>query len=538
MLRLPTGRVASRAVAAAALVATAIAASPAAAQGTLRIAMTASDIPTTTGMPNNGFEGMRFLGYPVFESLVLWELGRADAPADLRPGLATSWKQDPKDPATWIFTLRQGVKFHDGTAWNADAFVWNMDRYFDPKSKQSEPPAAGLTRVRVPYVKSYAKINDTTVSVTTVRPMSYFPQLMVWPLFASPQGWAKAGSWAEFAKAPAGTGPFRLAKWESRKSAELVKNAAYWDPQRMAKLDRIILVPIPEASTRISALRSGQVDWIEVPAPDAIPSLKAAGMQVLLNSYPHYWPWMFNMAREDSPFRDVRVRQAANYCVDRGAMVKMLGGIAEPSVGFFNAKHPNFGRPSQQYTYDPAKAKQLLAAAGWDGKKVPVKVMISTSGSGQMLPLPMNELLQQQLATCGFDVQFDVVEWNLVLTAWRSGPLSKESRGVDALNISSPSMDIATMARYLLSANGSPNGANWGHFRSEAYDQILKRVELSSDFDTMNRGVTAAHQIIVDEAPYLFVVHDLNPRAITPKVKGVVQAQSWFLDLTRVWMEK
>ena len=78
------------------------------AQGTLRIAMTASDIPITTGMPNNGFEGMRFFGCPVFESLVLWDLSRADQPADLRPGLATAWKQDTSDPATWIFTLRRG----------------------------------------------------------------------------------------------------------------------------------------------------------------------------------------------------------------------------------------------------------------------------------------------------------------------------------------------------------------------------------------------------------------------------------------------
>ena len=75
------------------------------------IGMTAADVPTTTGMPNNGFEGMRFLGYPVFESLVLWDLSRADTVAGLKPGLATSWKQDPKDAATWIFTLRRDVKF-------------------------------------------------------------------------------------------------------------------------------------------------------------------------------------------------------------------------------------------------------------------------------------------------------------------------------------------------------------------------------------------------------------------------------------------
>ena len=83
--------------------------------GTLRIAMTAADVPTTTGMPNNGYEGMRFLGYPIFEGLVLWDLSSADKLADIRPGLAESWSQNKNDPTKWTFNLRKGVKFHDGT---------------------------------------------------------------------------------------------------------------------------------------------------------------------------------------------------------------------------------------------------------------------------------------------------------------------------------------------------------------------------------------------------------------------------------------
>src|ERR1700761_9303894 len=112
------------------LAAAAFSVPPASAQDkVLRIAMTASDIPTTTGMPNNGFEGMRFLGYPIFEGLVLWDLAHTDRVADLRPGLAEKWEQAPDDNKTWIFHLRQGVKFHDGTDFNADAVIWNLDRY-------------------------------------------------------------------------------------------------------------------------------------------------------------------------------------------------------------------------------------------------------------------------------------------------------------------------------------------------------------------------------------------------------------------------
>ena len=104
--------------------------SPASAQDkVLRIAMTASDIPTTTGMPNNGFEGMRFLGFPIFEGLILFDLTKTDQLASLRPGLAEKWEQAPDDKKTWIFHLRKGVKFHDGTDFNADAVIWNLERY-------------------------------------------------------------------------------------------------------------------------------------------------------------------------------------------------------------------------------------------------------------------------------------------------------------------------------------------------------------------------------------------------------------------------
>src|SRR3954465_8965022 len=140
---------------------------------TLRIAMTASDVPTTAGMPNNGSEGMRFLGFPVFEPLVDWDLTRADRPADIRPGLAESWAQDAADPRKWRFTLRQGVSFHDGTAFGADAVIWNLDRFYKNDSPQFEPPAAALARGRVSIMSGYRKIDDRTVEIETSRPISY-----------------------------------------------------------------------------------------------------------------------------------------------------------------------------------------------------------------------------------------------------------------------------------------------------------------------------------------------------------------------------
>src|SRR5580698_3203623 len=158
---------------------------PANAETTLRIAMTASDIPTATGMPNNGFEGMRFLGYPIFEGLVLWDLTRTNQLAPLLPGLAEKWEQDPADNKRWIFHLRHGVKFHDGSDFNADAVIWNLDRYFNTTSPQFEAPSSAMVRSRAPVVASYKKIDDDTVSISTTRAVSYLPYMLVYVLFTS-----------------------------------------------------------------------------------------------------------------------------------------------------------------------------------------------------------------------------------------------------------------------------------------------------------------------------------------------------------------
>src|ERR1700761_4912264 len=106
----------------------AAASNPASAQGTLRIGMTASDIPLTTGQTDNGGEGMRFTGYTVYDGLINGDLSSADKPSGLVPGLATSWKVDDADKTCWVFTLRQGVKFHDGSDFKADSVVWNIDK--------------------------------------------------------------------------------------------------------------------------------------------------------------------------------------------------------------------------------------------------------------------------------------------------------------------------------------------------------------------------------------------------------------------------
>ena len=516
-----------------------VAAQAASPETTLRIAMTAADVPTATGMPNNGFEGMRFLGYPAFEGLILWDLTRTDRLATLRPGLAESWEQDA-DKKTWTFHLRQGVSFHDGTPFDADAVIWNLDRYFNKASPQYELAGAGITRSRVPIMGSYKKVDDRTVTITTTAPASYFPYMMVYVLFTAPASFAKAGhDWAKVATLPAaGTGPFKITRVVPRESVEMARWDGYWDHAKLAKVDRLRLQPIPDANSRLAALRSGQVDWIEVPPADGIPSLKAAGFTITTGSYPHVWPYFYDIGATDSPFKDVRVRQALNYCVDRAGIVALLNGTAEPAVGWLKASDPNFGAPANRYTFDPAKGKALLAQAGYGpAKPLAFKVMISSSGSGQMLPLPMNEYVQQSLHdACGVNVDADVVDWQVLLNASRYTPDSPNLKGDTALNVSSPSSDASVMARYFSSANFSPDGSNFEHWKDDAFDAALKALAEAdpNDATLITQETRKAHERLVDDPPWLYIVHDLNPRAMSTKVQGFVSPQSWFVDLTLV----
>ena len=160
------------------------------------------------------------------------------------------------------------------------------------------------------------------------------------------------------------------------------------------------------------------------------------------------------------------------------------------------------------------------------------KVMISTSGSGQMLPLPMNEYMQQNLReACGVNVTFEVTEWNTLLGATRAAPGAPILAGSVALNPSSPSSDPSVAARYFLQAFVPPNGFNWPQFRDDQFEAAFARLERATTPAEFNAAYAAAHERLVDNPPWLYIVHDLNPRAMSRRVRGFVSAQSWFIDL-------
>ncbi len=520
----------------------------------LRIAMTAADIPRTLGQPDQGFEGNRFTGIPIYDSLTQWDLSKAAAPSVLIPALANSWAVDAKDKTKWVFKLHPGIKFHDGSAFNADAVVWNVRKVLDKDAPHFDPSQVGVTASRMPTLVSARKIDDLTVELSTSEPDSFLPINLSNLFMASPAHWdaklkavpasvtvaadRSKAAWTAFAADPSGSGPFKVTRFVARERLELAANKGYWDAKRVPRIDKVVMLPMPEANARTAALLGGQVDWIEAPAPDAMPQIVQRGFKIYSNAQPHVWPWQLSFA-EGSPWLDKRVRQAANLCVDRAGMKQMLGGMMAEPKGTVEPGHPWWGNPKFDIKYDVKAAQALMTQAGFSAAKpVKVKVQVSASGSGQMQPLPMNEFVQQSLKQCFFDVQLDVVEWNTLFTNWRKGAKDPSAGGANAINVSFAAMDpFFAMVRFVSSKAFPPVSNNWGYYDNKESDKLVAAARTSFDEKTRDAALGKLHAYIVEEAPFVWIAHDVGPRAMSAKVKNVVQPKSWFIDIATMTMD-
>ena len=518
------------------------------AESVLRIGMTAADIPRTLGQPDQGFEGNRFTGIPMYDALTHWDLSQEDAPSVLIPGLATSWQVVEEDTTRWVFTLRDDVFFHDGSQFNADAVVWNVQKVLDEDAPHFDPSQIGVTTSRMPTLRSARVIDEFTVELTTSQPDAFLPLNLTNLFMASPAHWQSkydalpasvtdpaersSQAWTAFAADASGTGPFMMDSFVPRERLELVRNPNYWDPARTAQIDRVVLLPLPEANARTAALLSGQVDWIEAPSPDAIPQIESRGFVIYSNPQPHVWPWQLSFV-EGSPWLDRRVRHAANLCINREELQVFLGGLMGIPQGTVPPGHPWWGDPSFEIRYDPDAARALMAEAGFsEDNRLFVKTQTSASGSGQMQPLPMNEFVQESLRQCYFDVELDVIEWNTLFTNWRRGANDPSANGAHAINVTFAAMDpFFAMVRFVSTETFPPVSNNWGFFGDDEFDALIAAARTSFDDDERDAALARLHARIVEEAPFIWVAHDVGPRAMSPSVQGVVQPRSWFIDI-------
>ncbi len=502
----------------------------------VRFGISMADVPLTTGQPDRGAGAYKFTGLTLYDPLVAWELDVADRPGKLIPGLATEWTVNDADKTLWTFKLRDGVKFHDGAAFDADAVVWNLEKVFNKEAPQFDQRQAAQVRPRLPSIASYKKTGDMAIEIKTKAVDALFPYQMLWFLVSSPAQWEKLGKdWNKFASEPSGTGPFKLARLVPRERAELVKNEGYWNPKRIPKADRLVLIVAPEDSARTAALLSNAVDMIETPPPDAVTRLKQGGMRIEQNVTPHVWNYHPSLV-EGSPWTDIRLRKAANLAIDRDAIVKLLNGLAKPAYGQVDRTSPWFGKPTFALKYAPDEARKLMSDAGFSkANSLKTKFVVASGGTGQMLSLPMNEAIQEMFKEVYIDVAFKVVELEAMYTAWRAGAKAEMNKDITANNIAYVTSDpVYAITRFFASNQAAPVGVNWSHYKNEEVDRLINETLNTFDAAKQDALLARVHEKVVDDAVLIWVVHDTNPHALSPKIKSYVQAQHWFQDLTTI----
>jgi peptide/nickel transport system substrate-binding protein len=488
---------------------------------TLVIAMTASDIPVLdTGLAQGqGYEGLRFVANQLYDGLTKFDLTQGTEIPKIVPDLALSW-QPNADLTSWTFQLRPGVTFHDGTPWNADAAIYNLERYVDTGSDHFYPELHAQGGLSVSGIKSFTKVDDMTLRIDTNGPWSYLPTDLATVYFGSPTA-IKAEGNQGFAEKPVGTGPFRFDSLERGQRLVMLRNDTYW--AGAPKVGKVILRPIPDPTARVAALRSGEVNWIEVPPPDDVPSLTSQGFQVLTNSYDHIWPWVFDTTKP--PFDKVEVRQALNWAINRQSLVdNILKGTAEPADGFVPKANAAYRPANDVYGYDPAKAKQMLADAGYPNGFT-MTLSYPTSGSGNMVPTPMNTALQADLAAVGVTVELKPIEWAAMLNDFFAGNIPD---GADAVNISLSYQQEGFWGMWF----GSSSLINTGKYANPRVDALFAQAKTVLDGTARSDLYAQVATLLGQDAPWLVVVDDKNPRVLGGDVHGFVQPQSWFADLT------
>ncbi|RCK68000.1 hypothetical protein DT076_18250 [Desertihabitans brevis] len=497
--------------------------------GTLRIAMSAANIPFPSTPPNQGYEGYRFVGNNIYDALTRLDLDQADTLPTPQPALAESWEM-ADDLMTYTFTLRQGVTFHDGTAFDADAVVFQLDRLKNPEfefySQTDAATAASATR----YIDSWEKIDDHTVQITTTQEYTWLQWDLLSIYFPSPTVVREFGN-QDYNQHATGTGPFRMTEYVDGEVMELTRYDEYW--RGPAKLDQIILYPQPEAASRLSMLQSGEVNWAEVPSPDSMSQLEADGYQVFLGKYPHGIMPRFNMFRE--PFRDnLALRQALNYALDREGAAALMNGAGYPAKQWVYEGHPAYAPDNPGYSYDPERAKQLLAEAGYEPGELTLNFGYTTGGSGNMFPDVMMQKLQADFRAIGVEVTLTPVEWTVLISIGLDGLDSEQWEDIDVLWASPAAGMLPTGYNSSFMCKRPGGQANAAGMCDEVVDEQLTLASQQAEVADQNAHLQQMMDQAVSEAYFLFWMHDLNLRVMSPDVQGYVHPQSWWVDFTTI----
>ena len=361
----------------------------------------------------------------VFEGLV-----DVDAQGRPVPGLALSWK--PVNELTWEFALRHGVTFHDGEPFNADTVLFNLDRFFRrnlDKWGLKDVLAATSFEKTYPFVTRWEKVDDYTVRIHTSEPA---PTL--WDFIGRepmvPRAYTIKHGVDGLNERPVGTGPWKMVEWKRKTSMLFERNDAYWGTQPLVRKMRFQI--IPEGAARIAALRAGQVSLIEAVPPFDAPALaqdaklkvvsspQKLSCRIYLNARPQD---KYDSGGKDGLFSDQRVRLALNLAVNKDAIIKKIfNGYALANAS--PVATVAYGYAAQEpYPYDPARARALLAEAGFrDTNPLTLQLLFPAKHYGQSFD-EMTPAVAEMLKDVGVQVTIKPVDFATLLQTASKGTL-------------------------------------------------------------------------------------------------------------------
>ncbi len=458
----------------------------------------------------------------VYDGLVRFKSGTLTP----EPALADSWEISA-DGLTYTFHLKDGVKFHDGSAFDAAAVKYTFDRMLDENHPAHDTGPFPLAFFFSGIATTEAA-DPQTVVFTLKEPFAPFLTNLATPTgyIVSPAAVDKYGK--DFGRNPSGTGPFKFKEWRSNELVAVEKNPDYWDGA--PKADAIVFRPITDANTRVAEMLSGGLDiMVEVP-PVALSEFKNDQYQIVEAAGPHLWFLILNC--KSGPFADKKVRQAANYAVNKEALVnQVLEGTAEVAAG---PTPPAFSwaydDKLQPYPYDPDKAKALLKEAGQPNPKV--TFYVTEGGSGMLDPVAMGTAIQADLAAVGFDVKIQTFEWNTFLGEVNPGLEGK----ADMAEMAWMTNDPDTLPFLALRTEAWPDkgGFNSGYYSNPKVDELLKKARESTSLDERAGLYKQMQEIVYDDAPWVFVANWKQNAVTTAAVQGLVLQPSFLLELKDV----
>jgi peptide/nickel transport system substrate-binding protein len=438
-----------------------------------------------------------------------------DDDLNLIPWLAESWEQS-EDGLTWTFHLREGVMFSNGREMTAEDVKWSFERLIDPATGAGNAGRVGPPETQIEV------IDDYTVAITHPEPFGIFPQSIG---FDKSTGIVASESLEEDGtiSVPIGTGAFKIADVQGTTRLVLERNENYWQ-EDLPYLDEIVIEPIPDDTVRETALRGGEVDWVLSIAPQNFESLEE-DPDIVVDTAPQlsYDYLGINLTRE--PFTDVRVRQAIAYAMDREQLCDagffgLCATLQEP-VGDGSPWNFDYG----PYDRDVERAKELLAEAGYpDGFEME---LLPTTQYGETVRAA--QVLQQQLAEIGIEASINAPEWS----EW----LELEGNFLyDAYICNWNGLIDADQYYYL--QHRTDQVFNFTGYSNPEFDELVEQGRSISDFDERYGIYEQANQILVDDAPYVYMYNKEEIRAYAPEVMGFVVRPDQANNFWTVWLDE